>query len=157
MAFELSSLGYAVSRGFKEAMAAYALEPRDFAVLRTLGAVEGQSQQALASRLQIPPSRMVAIVDQLELRGLVERRPHATDRRIRELFLTATGRELFAQAHAEALGYDRHVTASLSRAEREQLLDLLARIAADLGIGVGPAAPHAAVREEQEAPGASAA
>ena len=44
----------------------------------------------------MPPSRMVALVDELEQRGLVERRPHPSDRRVRALYLTAEGREMLA-------------------------------------------------------------
>ena len=54
-------------------------------------AAEGQSQQAIGERLQIPPSRMVAFVDALEARSLLERRHNPHDRRTRELHLTEAG------------------------------------------------------------------
>ena len=66
--FALSSVGYAVARRFREILAPLELEPREFALLRAVGAAEGQSQQAIGERLQIPPSRMVAFVDALEAR-----------------------------------------------------------------------------------------
>ncbi|MGH2879628.1 MAG: MarR family transcriptional regulator [Solirubrobacteraceae bacterium] len=56
----------------------------------------GASQQAIGERLQIPPSRMVAFVDALEQRGLLERRANPEDRRARALYLTDEGRELLA-------------------------------------------------------------
>src|SRR5256885_17238197 len=92
--FTLSSLGYAVSRRFSQTLAPLQLEPREFALLRAVRAAEGQTQQAIAAALRIPASRMVAVVDALERRGLLERRHNPRDRRARELHLTASGDEL---------------------------------------------------------------
>lgn len=144
VAFSLSSLGYAVSRGFKETLTPFELEPREFAVLRAVDFQEGLSQQASGDGLQIPRSRMVAIVDELEGRGLLERRPHATDRRVRELHLTDAGRALMAEALERAVLYERQVSSALGAEERDRLLDLLERVATSLGIGPGA---HAALRE----------
>src|SRR5262249_61727217 len=71
----LSTLGHAVSRRFMNALQPLELHPREFAVLRAVMANDGQSQQSLPERLHIPPSRMVAIVDELESRGLIGQRP----------------------------------------------------------------------------------
>jgi DNA-binding MarR family transcriptional regulator len=146
-AFNLSSLGYAVSKGFKAILVPFDLHPREFAVLRAVGAQEGQTQQALADRLQIPRSRMVSIVDELEARELLERRPNPADRRVREIHLTDAGRTTLAQAFEQAVAYEHDVTAPLEAQEREQLLDLLARIATNLGIGSGA---HTALREPDD-------
>jgi DNA-binding MarR family transcriptional regulator len=145
VAFNLSSLGYAVSKGFKAILVPFELHPREFAVLRAVGFQEGQTQQALAHRLQIPRSRMVSIVDELEERGLLERRPNPADRRVRELHLTDAGRKAIEQAFAQALAYEQEVAAPLGPEEREQLLDLLGRISAGLCIGAGA---HTALRED---------
>jgi|SRR5215471_14032228 len=147
VAFNLSSLGYAVSQGFKNTLAPFELHPREFAVLRAVGFQEGQSQQALGDRLQIPRSRMVAIVDELETRGFLERRPNPGDRRVRELHLTDAGRSVLEQAVQSAVAYEKEVTARLSRDERERLLELLERITASLGIGHGA---HSALREPDD-------
>src|SRR5437870_12852318 len=82
VAFMLSSLGYAISRRFHQTLEPLELEPGEFALLRAVAANEGESQNALAERLHISPSWMVAIVDQLERRDLLERKPHARDRRV---------------------------------------------------------------------------
>src|ERR671934_2864817 len=96
--FMLSTLGHAVSRRFIHALEPLELHPREFAVLRAVKANDGQSQQTLAERLRIPPSRMVAIVDELESRGLIERRPDPDDRRVRALFVTTRGHTLLDDA-----------------------------------------------------------
>ena len=147
IAFNLSSLGYAVSRGFQAILAPFELHPREFAVLCAVGFQEGQTQQALADGLRIPRSRMVSVVDELEARGLVERHPNPDDRRVRELFLAGEGRTLLDRAFAEALAYEEQVGAKLTAAERQQLLDLLGRVSSNLGIGDGA---HAALREDDE-------
>ena len=60
-----------------EALEPVGIDPREFLLMRFVAASEGQSQQALAERLGVPASRMVALVDRLEEAGLVERRPNA--------------------------------------------------------------------------------
>ena len=140
----LSTLGYATSRGFHRVLAPVELEPSQFAVLRGLSADEGQSQQALAQRLRISPSRMVAIVDELESRKLLERRPHQSDRRVRNLHLTSQGRELLDQAVQLAAQHELRITEPLTDDERAQLLDLLERVAASLDLAPGA---HVALRE----------
>jgi DNA-binding MarR family transcriptional regulator len=146
VAFMLSSLGYAISRGFHEVLRPLELEPGEFALLRAVAASDGEAQHALAERLHISPSWMVAVVDELEKRGLLERRPHARDRRVRNLHLTAAGKKLLKQAERQAEQFDREVAEQLGEADRERLLDLLDRVAA--GVELQPGA-HAAMRERR--------
>jgi DNA-binding MarR family transcriptional regulator len=143
--FTLSTSGYAVARRFRQVLAPVGLEPREFALLRAVSLSEGSSQQAIGERLQIPASRMVAFVDALEARGLLERRRNPADRRARALHLTEDGRMLLARAFVLAVEHERDLCAELSEGEREQLLDLLGRITARLGLAPGV---HAALTEE---------
>ena len=95
---------------------------------------------ALAERLGIPPSRMVALVDGLEEMGLLERRPDPDDRRVRGLFLTRKGRTVLEKAGKIAIDYETQLCAGINREERDQLIDLLQRLQVtqtDLG-GVHP-------------------
>lgn len=146
--FTISSTGYAIARRFRELLAPAGLEPREFALLRAIGATEGQSQQAIGERLQIPPSRMVAFVDALEERGLLERRQNPSDRRARALFLTSAGRKQLTKAFKTAMEHERTLCAGLSAEEREHLLDLLGRVALQLGLPAGVHAAHTALRDE---------
>jgi MarR family transcriptional regulator, transcriptional regulator for hemolysin len=52
---------------------------------------EGVSQAAIATLLDIEPIALVRLLDRLHEEGLVERRPHPTDRRVRTLWLTPLG------------------------------------------------------------------
>jgi DNA-binding MarR family transcriptional regulator len=145
--FTVSSIGYAVGRRFHQTLAPLDLEPREFALLRAVGFAEGESQQAIGERLQIPASRMVAFVDALQARGLLERRLNPSDRRTRALHLTEDGRELLGRAFTLAAGLEAELCADLSAAERELLLELLQRVG--LSLGVHPAHAHSAMAEEK--------
>ena len=142
--FTVSTIGYAVARAFHKILAPLDLEPREFALLRAVAASEGQSQQAIGERLQIPSSRMVAFVDALEARSLIERRHNPDDRRTRALHLTSAGHKLMDSAFALALAHEQRLCAGLSATEREQLLTLLQRVAAELGLSPGV---HAAMSD----------
>lgn len=148
--FTISTTGYEIARQFHELLAPSGLEPRDFALLRSVAASEGDSQQAIGERMSIAPSRMVAFVDSLEQRGLLERRQNPNDRRARALFLTAKGRELLGRAFQIAGEQEHRLSQDLTAAEREQLLELLARVGAHLGIprDVHTAMPYSALRDE---------
>ena len=111
-----------------EALEPVGIDPREFLLMRFVAASEGQSQQALAERLSVPASRMVALVDRLEDAGLVERRPNAEDRRIRELHLTRKGRGVLERAGKIAIDYETRLCAGINREERDLLIDLLHKL-----------------------------
>jgi DNA-binding MarR family transcriptional regulator len=140
--FTLSTLGFAVAHGFRETLAPLGIEPRDFALLRAVGAGEGHSQQAIGERLGIPASRMVAFIDSLEERGLLERRRHPTDRRARALHLTDGGRALLADAYDAAVAFETALCRDLAPGERERLLELLGKVQGTLGLAPGVHAAH---------------
>jgi len=138
--FLISQLGFFSSKGFMEALEPVGIDPREFLLLRFVATAEGQSQQALAERLAVPASRMVALVDRLEEAGLVERRPNLEDRRIRGLHLTRKGRGALERAGKIAIDYETRLCAGINREERETLIDLLQKLQAgqtELG-GVHP-------------------
>src|ERR1700751_4490932 len=87
-AFLLSQLGAHAAARFAERLRALELLPADAGILRLLRMSSGISQQELSGRLKIHPSRLVAVLDNLERRGLVERRPNPEDRRLYSLHLT---------------------------------------------------------------------
>ena len=63
-------------------------------------AVEAQTQRDLAERLSADPPYVTLMVDDLEKRRLVRRKPHPTDRRAKLVELTSSGREAAARADA---------------------------------------------------------
>lgn len=126
--FLVSQLGFLSSQRFTAALEPLGIGPREFLLLRFVAALAGQSQQALAQRLGVPPSRMVALVDDLEERGLVERRPDPDDRRVRGLHLTEQGQRSLERAARIAIEYESKLCSSLDDGERDQLIDLLQKI-----------------------------
>lgn len=137
LAFLLSQVGMHASRQFAERIAAVDLHPALFRVLNLVDAAEGQSQQAIGEAIEVPPSRMVGLVDELEQRGLVERRPHPTDRRVRALYLTAKGRGTLERGREIAKDHERDLTKGMPAADRKRLTEYLQKIVDEQTIGRG--------------------
>jgi DNA-binding MarR family transcriptional regulator len=83
---------------------------------------------------------MVAVVDHLEERGLVERRPNPSDRRARALYVTAEGKRVLGEAMQVAIEHETRLGKSLTPDERRQLVALLQKLAAEMNLlsGVHP-------------------
>jgi DNA-binding MarR family transcriptional regulator len=137
LGFLLSQVGIYASRRFADRLAAIDLHPPLFRVLNVVDAAEGLSQQAIGAAIQAPASRMVAIVDELERRSLIERRPNPGDRRVHALYLTDQGRELLARGREIAREHEAELTRGMSKADRERLVSLLQKIVDAQGIGPG--------------------
>ncbi len=139
-AFLLAQLGAHAASQFAERLQVLELTPPDVGILRLLRAAAGPSQQELAAKLQIHPSRLVAVLDNLEKRGLVERRANPDDRRLYSLFLTKEGGELLERIGKVAREHQDALLAALNREERSELTILLLRIADQQGLvrGVHP-------------------
>ncbi len=125
----MSKLGFASMQLFREALEPLGLHPRHFALLNLLGVEGERSQQALGEVLQIDPSTMVAVVDDLESEGLAERRRNPDDRRAYSVRLTPRGRSQLTRGRRAAKKVEDRVLAPLEPAERKRLLELLHRLA----------------------------
>ncbi|HET7417880.1 MAG TPA: MarR family winged helix-turn-helix transcriptional regulator [Solirubrobacterales bacterium] len=137
LAFLLSQVGTHAARRFSERIAEVELNPPLFRVLNLIDAAEGQSQQAIGAAIQVPPSRMVALVDELEQRGLVERRPDPADRRVRALYLTRKGRSTLTRGRKIASAHEEELTSGLSETDRTRLTKLLQKMVDEQTIGRG--------------------
>jgi len=139
-AFLLAQLGAHAASQFAERIGVLELTPADAGILRLLRAEAGLSQQELAARLQIHPSRLVAILDNLEKLGFVERRPNPDDRRLYSLQLTQVGGETLERIGSLARKHQDALLSSLSLDERNMLATLLLRIADQQGLvrGIHP-------------------
>jgi DNA-binding MarR family transcriptional regulator len=136
-AYLLSQVGAHSSRRWHERLAPFGLDSRSVLVLRHVAADEGRTQASLSASLAVPPSRIVGIVDELERRGLVERRANPTDRRAHALWLTGEGRKLLDDVLAVSSAHEADICAGLSETGRRQLIELLSAIAADQGLASG--------------------
>jgi DNA-binding MarR family transcriptional regulator len=100
-----------------------------FAVLGLLFARGGLSQQQLIEILEIDKSSMVYLIDELEKQGLAERRPAPGDRRAYAVQLTETGRERLIAGGKIVRRVQDQFLAPLKGRERDQLNQMLRRIA----------------------------
>jgi DNA-binding MarR family transcriptional regulator len=137
LAFLLSQVGIHAARRFSERIAEVDLHPALFRVLNLVDAAEGRSQQAIGEAIEVPPSRMVALVDELEKRDLVERRPDPDDRRVRALYLTPKGRTTLERGREIARTHERELTRGMEPADRKRLTQLLQKIVDEQTIGRG--------------------
>jgi DNA-binding MarR family transcriptional regulator len=142
-AFLLVQLGFDVARRFGERLAPLGLEQRQAGMLIRLAENDGRSQHAIAELIGVNATRMVFLTDELERLGLVERRRNPADRRSHALHLTEAGTAMLARVREVSAAHEAAITASLTGAERQQLLDLLRRLARDQGLAAH-ALPHAA-------------
>jgi DNA-binding MarR family transcriptional regulator len=136
-AFLLAQVGAHAASQFAGRLSVLELAPADAGILRLLRINAGISQQELAGRLRIHPSRLVAILDNLEKRSLIERRANPEDRRLYSLHLTGTGTEMLEQIGQVARQHQQALCSALTAEEREQLTQLLQKLAADQGLTPG--------------------
>ena len=136
-AWLLSQVGAHAAARFAERLSAIDLTPPLAGILRVIALSGGLSQRELASRLDIPPSRLVSFMDELERRGLVERRNNLEDRRTYALHLTEPGRKVLEAIGRVARDHEDALCAALTGEERETLASLLRRIADQQGLTAG--------------------
>ena len=101
-------------------------------VLAYLGRNEGISQVALSAILDVQPITLLRQIDRLEKAGLLERRPHPTDRRAQQLYLTPLSQPLLDKMFEVHKDVHGQVMAGLDEDERSRLITALAKIRANL-------------------------
>src|SRR5438552_7259462 len=121
VAFEL------VHAHFAAAVAELDLAPVQAKALHELNVEPPISMRELAERLKSDPSNVTGLIDRLEARGLVERRPDPNDRRIKGLALTAAGARMRERLFARLYAAPRSV-AQLSHRDQRTLADVLQRV-----------------------------
>lgn len=110
-----------------EAVRPLGLELRHFAVLIALNARGPMNQNGLVTATGSDKASMVRVVDDLEAKGLVARRPFPGDRRVHQVEMTSRGLEVFDAAHVAAGPIADRLVAHLSPGEAVALFDLLNR------------------------------
>ncbi|HZO84633.1 MAG TPA: MarR family transcriptional regulator [Verrucomicrobiae bacterium] len=137
VAFLLAQVGAHAAARFAELLAPLHLSPPHAGILRVLSKSAGLSQQELASTLNMHPSRLVGLVDELETNGILERQEKVDDRRTHALHLTDEGQAILGEISRIAKEHQDSLLASLGKEEREQLAEILQRIADDQGLTPG--------------------
>jgi DNA-binding MarR family transcriptional regulator len=151
----LAHLGRVAKRRFADALEPTGLTgPQAFALmqLRDRGAI---SQQELAETMDLDPSKLVTLLNELESDGLAERRRDPCDRRRHIVEISARGRERFADAERAMAAFENQFFSTLAPDERRQLQGLLGRVAhcvardeIDFSVAETPCEDHAPGAEE---------
>ena len=130
--FLLADASRLVRRDFDRRARKIGLTRAQWQVLSHVFFDEGIRQGALADRLEIEPITLVRLVDRLEKAGLLERRLDPSDRRVRTLHLTPAAVPLMKRIRALALETREVALAGVSARDRTMLIEILARIRANL-------------------------
>jgi len=109
-----------------------------YAVLAALHDGGPASQADLSRRTGIYRSDMVAVLNELEVRGLLRRTPDPADRRRNVISITRQGDRQLTRLDTLVTSLQNTLLAPLSTADREQLVDLLSRLAAHHAAAAGP-------------------
>jgi DNA-binding MarR family transcriptional regulator len=130
---DLAALAARAARRLREAEAP-ALERAgvtmwEYVVLARLAGEPAPSQQELASRMAYDKTRLIALLDGLEGRGLVTRAPEPPDRRAHVVRITPAGRRTFRAARKGIRKLEQEWLGFLSPADQEALKAALARLA----------------------------
>jgi DNA-binding MarR family transcriptional regulator len=125
----LARLGHEATARFRRSLRPLNLGAQQFIVLKQLQAFGTCSQGELADALGIDYSNLASVTGELYRRDLIERHRDQADRRRYVVELTAEGRQLLADADKVIDAGEQDMLNALGESEREQLWDLLRRMA----------------------------
>lgn len=123
----------AVFRTIEEQLAHFGITPQQFALLVIVERNPGARQTLIAKARGLDKSTLVPMIDRLERDGLLERRPLASDRRIRAIWITEHGRKVLEQAIPIVQKGDDLLRTHLSDGEIAELLRLMQKVRDGLG------------------------
>lgn len=126
--FNLRCAQLSVFQHFSATVGQEKISAPQFGTLLLVEANPGVSQSAVAEALKFDRSTLVQIIDRLESRDLVVRRPSTHDRRSHALELTAEGRTFLQKVKQMAIDHEADMAANLDESERIQLIALLRKL-----------------------------
>lgn len=126
--FLLHDVARLMRKRFEQRTRGLDLTRSQWQVLDKLSINEGIHQRGLADLLEIESVTLLRLLDKMQIRGLIERRRHLTDRRLTLLYLTQAAHPLLQVM--QGLGEETRVEAmaGFSDAERQQMMQLLTRM-----------------------------
>ncbi|MFB7860684.1 MarR family winged helix-turn-helix transcriptional regulator [Streptomyces sp. NPDC056069] len=130
LGFLLSFRGELTGARIRAAVAVAGLHPRNAMTLMRL-APGATSQRELAAVMEVDPSQLVAILNELESDGLCERRRDPADRRRHIVEITPAGRDALERVDAAVSAAERELFGDLTEAEQVLLRGLLDRVVVD--------------------------
>jgi DNA-binding MarR family transcriptional regulator len=129
LSFYLGKAYQRVTQSAKQRLAPYGVTPVQYALLKVLWEQDDQSGAELGERLSLDSATMTGLLDRLEQAGLIERKAHATDRRVNRVVLTVRGRDLQVPLDHEMDQMNEDFLGEFAPAEAILLRNLLTTIA----------------------------
>ncbi|KUP07048.1 hypothetical protein Q75_05830 [Bacillus coahuilensis p1.1.43] len=120
-----------IATSFKQA--GYDITYEQWTVLTQLWNQDGRTQNEIASMTSRDQTCTSRLIDNLEKHNYLTRQPSAADRRIKEIYLTANGKELQEKLSEIAQQTIDRATVGISPAEMALCKDVLKRVACNLG------------------------
>ena len=125
LGFLLGDVARLTRTAFDRRVASLELTRSQWWVLTYVFRDQALTQSELADHLEIGKVALGNLIDRLEAKGWVERRPDPNDRRINRVFLTAKAAPIMEDMRAPAQDLYDMIVSGLSKAQRETLVDLL--------------------------------
>jgi MarR family transcriptional regulator for hemolysin len=132
LAFLLHDVARLLKKRLEQHSRGSGLTRSQWQILAYLAQNEGINQKGLAELLEIEPITLGRIVDKLETLGLIERRPHPTDRRTRILHLVEAARPKLEQIRELGDVTHKEALAGVSQDDGQRLLQTLEAMKANL-------------------------
>src|SRR4029078_7697221 len=124
----LIDAGRVLRNRFEQNVRGTGLTRAQWQVLKEIYVQEELNQGALAELLEVEPITVGRLVDRLENAGLIERRPHPTDRRAWSLYLLPAAHPLLETLMFIAAETRAELLEGMSDAEIDETMRLLARM-----------------------------
>jgi DNA-binding MarR family transcriptional regulator len=122
---------YGLNQAFRQRITHLKITPDQFSILRWIseGDPQGLTQRTITDLMASDPNTITSTLARMEQHGLVERRPHETDRRAHRVRLLPKGRRTFEKARKLAMELQTDILGALSEDERTRFLDSMEVIA----------------------------
>jgi DNA-binding MarR family transcriptional regulator len=130
ISFQLGKAYQQVNQLAKKHLAPFGVTPVQYALLKVLWERDGQRGAELGERLRLDAATITGVLDRLEQAGLTERRAHAVDRRVNQVFLTVRGRAVQAALDSAMDQLNAEVFARVGDDDAARLQALLRQLGA---------------------------
>ncbi len=126
--FLLKKSALRIQEAYEERLGPLGLAAKHYGVLSVLEERGSITQHEIGKCVYVDRTTMVGIIDDLEKKGLVERKEHPTDRRSHSVYLTAKAKEVLAKAHHLASSVEKQFLECLSVKEQKDLRQILRKL-----------------------------
>jgi len=122
---------YGLNQAFRQRITHLKITPDQFSILRWVseGDPQGLTQRAITDMMASDPNTITSTLVRMEKNGLIERRPHETDRRAHRVKLLPKGRRTFEKGRKVAMELQAHILSGLSDDDRCRFLETMEIVA----------------------------